>query len=521
MRHWQSVRWFRMVFCITGNMVTTGMSQTAYDLFIDGSFESSTAADRLKVEYPYDGEIWATVPDGTPADIDRAVTAARDAFENGPWGTAPVSRRREALHAIADTIDDNVDELAELETRQNGRHVRESTAQLNHVVDYFRQFARRTEEVGEGRVNPVEGKDGQMFNYVKKEPYGVVGAITPWNAPLLLAMWKLAPALAAGNTFVHKPSEVTPVSALRLAELLSEETEIADGVYNVVTGSGGKTGAALTEHSGVDKIAFTGSVETGRKVAASAGENLSAVSLELGGKNPNVIFPSADLDNAINGVLKGIFASTGQVCMAGSRVIVHEDVHDEFLAELESRAEEITLGDPMDPETDIGPIAFESQFEKVTDYIELGVDEGATLEFGGDTPDEFPGDYFVQPTILTEVESGMQVAQEEIFGPVVSILTFQTEEEAIELANDVEYGLAGAVWTENMRQAHRMVDAIRAGTVWVNEYRFIAPNVPFGGYKDSGVGRESGREGLEEYYQTKSVWFDLAGNVDNPFDPYS
>lgn len=497
------------------------MSQSEYDLFIDGAFEPSMADERIEVEYPYDGEVWATVPDGTVEDIDRAVESARQAFENGPWATASVSRRRQLLHGIADTIDDNLDELATLETRQNGRHVRESTAQLNHVVEYFRQFARLAEEVGEGRVNPVEGKDGQMFNYVKKEPYGVVGAITPWNAPLLLSMWKLAPALAAGNTFVHKPSEVTPVSALRLAELLYEETDIPDGVYNVVTGRGGKTGAALTEHGDVDKIAFTGSVETGRKVAASAGRNLSAVSLELGGKNPNVIFPSADIDNAINGVLKGIFASTGQVCMAGSRVIVHEEIHDEFVAELVSSAEEITLGDPMEPETDIGPIAFEDQYKEVTDYIELGGDEGATLEFGGGSPDEFPGDYFVQPTILTEVESGMQVAQEEIFGPVVSILTFRTEAEAIELANDIEYGLAGAVWTEDMRQAHRMVDAIQAGTVWVNEYRFIAPNVPFGGYKDSGVGRESGREGLEEYYQTKSVWFDLAGNVDNPFDPYS
>lgn len=497
------------------------MSLTKYELFVDGAFDSSTAEERIEVEYPYDGQIWATVPDGTTEDIDRAVGAARDAFENGPWGTASVSRRRELLHAIADTIDDHIDELARLETRQNGRHVRESTAQLNHVVEYFRQFARLAEEVGEGRVNPVEGKDGQMFNYVKKEPYGVVGAITPWNAPLLLSMWKLAPALAAGNTFVHKPSEVTPVSALKLAEFLYEDSDIPDGVYNVVTGRGGKTGAALTGHPDVDKVAFTGSVETGRKVAASAGENLSAVSLELGGKNPNVIFPSADLDNAINGVLKGIFASTGQVCMAGSRVIVHEDIHDEFVAELKDRAEEITLGDPMDPETDIGPIAFGSQFEKVTEYIELGVEEGATLEFGGESPDDLSGDYFIQPTILTEVESGMQVAQEEIFGPVVSILTFETETEAVELANDVEYGLAGAVWTEEMRQAHRLVDAIEAGTVWVNEYRFIAPNVPFGGFKDSGVGRESGSEGLEEYYQTKSVWFDLAGNVDNPFDPYS
>ncbi len=497
------------------------MSTTEYTLFIDGEYRESAGDGQLEVEYPYDGSIWATVPTGTAEDVDAAVHAAQEAFVDGPWGESAPSARREVLYQISEVIETNLDELAELETRQNGRHIRESTAQLNHLVQYFEYFARLAEEVGEGRVNNIEAKDGEMFNYVKKEPYGVVGAITPWNAPLLLSMWKLAPALAAGNTFVHKPSEVAPVSALRLAELIHDETDIPDGVYNVVTGDGEQTGAALTDHPDVSKYAFTGSVEAGRQVAAAAGKNLAAVSLELGGKSPNVIFPSADLDNAINGVMKGIFASTGQVCMAGSRVIVHEDIHDEFVAELTDRASDIQLGDPMDPETDIGPIAFADQWEKVKEYIELGVEEGATLEFGGETPDDRPGQYFVEPTIFTDVESGMQVAQEEIFGPVVSILTFETEDEAIELANDVEYGLSGAVWTENIRQAHRMIDAIKAGSVWVNEYRYFAPSVPFGGFKNSGVGRESGREGLREYYQTKSAWIDLSGEVKNPFDPYS
>jgi len=497
------------------------MATTEYNLFIDGDRHASAGEESLEVEYPYDGSIWATVPKGTAEDVDRAVQAAREAFEAGPWGESRPSDRRELLYQISGVIEDNLDELAELETRQNGRHIRESTAQLQHLVQYFEYFGRLTDEVDEGRVNSIEAKDGEMFNYVKKEPYGVVGAITPWNAPLLLSMWKLAPALAAGNTFVHKPSEVAPVSALRLAELICEETDVPDGVYNVVTGDGEQTGAALTEHAAVGKYAFTGSVEAGRQVAAAAGKNLAAVSLELGGKSPSVIFPSADLDNAVNGVMKGIFASTGQVCMAGSRVIVHEDIHDEFVTELKERASEITLGDPMDSETDIGPIAFAEQWETVKEYIELGIEEGATLEFGGEIPEDLPGQYFIEPTIFTDVDSGMRVAQEEIFGPVVSVLTFETEDEAIELANDVEYGLSGAVWTENIRQAHRMIDAIKAGSVWVNEYRYFAPSAPFGGFKNSGIGRESGREGLKEYYQTKSAWIDLSGEVKNPFDPYS
>ncbi|MFC3958795.1 aldehyde dehydrogenase [Halovivax cerinus] len=493
------------------------MESTNYDLFVDGDGLESTGDDRIPVEYPYDREVWATVPDATGDDVDAAVTAAREAFD-GEWGSFGPSRRREILHQIADTVESHVDELARLETLGNGRHLRESTAQLGHVVEFLHFFARRCEEVAEGRVNAAEQKDGRMFNYVTKEPYGVVGAITPWNVPLLLSCWKLAPALAAGNTFVHKPSEVTPVSALRLAELLTEHTDLPDGAYNVVTGYGEGAGQALVGHPDVDKVAFTGSTETGRAVAAEAGRNLSAVSLELGGKSPHVIFPSADLENAANGVTKGIFTSMGQVCMAGSRVIVHEDIHDEFVDLLAERAADVVLGDPMDPETHVGPIAFERQFETVRDYIDMGREAGATLACGGIETDE--EGYFVQPTVLTDVASDMRVAQEEIFGPVASVLTFRDEDEALALANDVDYGLAGAVWTEDMRQAHRAADEIRAGTIWVNEYRVIAPNVPFGGFEDSGLGREAGREGLEAYYQTKSVWMDLSGEVDNPFNPY-
>ncbi|MFC7137720.1 aldehyde dehydrogenase [Halobaculum litoreum] len=489
---------------------------TTYELFIDGEFRESSGEERIDVEFPYDGEVWASVPDGTAADIDDAVTAARTAFEEPEWLGLEASDRRELLNEIADTIDAHASELAELETRQNGKLLREMEPQMNVLGDWFRYYGRLTDEIGDGRTVNVENKDGQMFNYVRHEPYGVVGAITPWNSPLLLASWKLAPALAAGNTFVHKPSEETPVSALRFAELLTAETSLPDGVYNVVPGAGA-TGAALTDHGGLDKLAFTGSTAVGREVAKKAGENLIKVSLELGGKSPNVLFPDADLDDAVNGVMKGVFAATGQTCMAGSRVLVHEDIHEEFVDLLTDRAGDIKLGDPRDPETEMGPVAFRDQWETVKHYVDAGVEEGARLAFGGEMPDELPGECFIQPTVLVGVDNGMTVAQEEIFGPVVSVITFGSEEEAIELANDVDFGLAAAIWTQDMQRANRFVESVRAGTIWVNEYRVVAPNSPFGGYKDSGIGRENGPEGLKEYYQVKSVWYDHAGEVGDPF----
>jgi aldehyde dehydrogenase (NAD+) len=488
-----------------------------YDLHIGGEFVTATGDGTIPVVNPYDGEQWATVPAGTAADVDRAVQAARAAFESDAWDDFTQSRRRDLLYRIGDVVEDNLEELAELETKQNGRLFTETQGQMGHVAEYFRYFGRLCEHVGTGRTNPVDGTKEGMFNFTKKEPYGVVGAITPWNVPILLSAWKLAPALAAGNAFVHKPSEQTPVSALRLAELIYEETDMPAGIYNVVPGHGGEAGAALTSHDGVDKVAFTGSTSVGREVAASAGRNLSAVSVELGGKNPNVIFPSANLENAINGVMRGIFASTGQVCMAGSRVLVHEDIHDEFVERMIDNARDIRLGDPMDPATDIGPVAFRDQWETVREYIDLGEEEGATVAYGGEMPEDTAGECFIQPTVLTDVDNDMRVAQEEIFGPVASVITFEDEAEAVELANDVDYGLAAGVWTEDMRQAHHLADEIRAGTVWINQYRIITPNIPFGGFKDSGIGRESGIEGLKEYYQTKSVYMDLSGEVTDPF----
>ncbi|WP_129115969.1 aldehyde dehydrogenase [Halegenticoccus tardaugens] len=487
-----------------------------YNSFIDGEFRESSTEDRIEVEYPYDGTVWASVPNGTTEDVDDAVRAARRAFESDAWGGLQPSERAAVLRNVADVLDDHAEELGKLETRQNGKLIREMDSQMRGLGEWYRYYAGFCDKI-EGRVIPVENKDGKMINYTRKEPLGVVGAITPWNSPLLLLTFKLAPALAAGNTFVHKPSELTPVSALRFAELLSAEADLPPGVYNVVPGYGEETGRALAEHDDVDKLAFTGSTEVGRQIGQQAMSKPVPVSLELGGKSPNIVFPSADLDNAINGVIKGIFAATGQTCLAGSRVFVHEEVVEEFVDRLVERAAAVKLGDPMDPKTEMGPVAFRDQWEKVNYYVDLAEDKGATVAFGGDQPEDLPGECFIRPTVLTDVDNDMRVAREEIFGPVASVITFPDEETVIEQANDSEFGLAAGVWTNDMPQAFRLIEALEAGTVWVNEYRTLTYSSPFGGYKASGLGRENGEEGLEEYVQTKSVWIDTAGEVSSPF----
>ena len=487
-----------------------------YDLFIDGEFTASESDERVAVAYPYDGTVWATVPAGTRGDVDNAVAAASAAFESEEWGNLLPDQRASIIEQVADALDDHAEELAELETRQNGKLIREMRGQMGSLGEWFRYFAARC-RTAEGRTIPVANKDGQFHTYVTKEPYGVVGAVTPWNSPLLLTTFKLAPALAAGCTFVHKPSSYTPVSALRLAEILHGEGGLPAGVYNVVTGSGGTTGDALVSHEDVHKVAFTGSTDVGRSIGARAGESLVPVSLELGGKSPNVVFPSANLENAINGVIKGIFAATGQTCLAGSRVFVHEAIADEFIHRLTERASTVELGDPMDPETEMGPVAFRGQLETNVSYVEAAEREGATVAYGGEQPEGLPGECFFEPTVLTDVDNEMTVAQEEIFGPVASVLTFEDEHEVLALANASDFGLAAGVWTEDMRQAHRFAEQIDAGTVWVNEYRTLAYNAPFGGYKDSGLGRELGAEGMDAYLQTKTVWVDRAGEVEDPF----
>jgi aldehyde dehydrogenase (NAD+) len=490
-------------------------SEEAYDLFVDGEFRPSEGDERIPVEYPYDGTIWASVPAATAADVDEMVTVAAKAFES--WRDVRPSKRSRILRQIGDVVWDHAEELGRLETRQNGKLIREMVGQMKGMAKWYQYFASLAQTI-EGRTPPVENKRGQMFNYTYKVPYGVVGAITAWNSPLLLTAFKLAPALAAGNAFIHKPSEHTPVSALRFAELLHEHTDLPDGVYNVVTGAG-PTGQALVEHEGVDKLAFTGSTGVGREIGKQAGERLVPVTLELGGKNPNIVFPSADLDNAITGSIEGIFGATGQTCVAGSRIFVHEDVYEAFVARLEARAESIELGDPLEYDTEMGPLAFLAQRETVEEYVEIGTTEGAEISVGGGRPDDLPGECFFQPTILTDVTNDMRVAREEVFGPVASVVPFTEEDEVVAQANDSPYGLAAGLWTEDMRQAFRVERQLEAGTIWINEYRTMSYETPFGGFKDSGLGRENGREGLEEYLQTKSVWIDLSGESSDPFKP--
>jgi len=348
---------------------------------------------------------------------------------------------------------------------------------------------------------------------------GVVGAITPWNSPLLLLSWKLAPALAAGCTMVAKPAEQTSASTLEFARLVIDKTDLPKGAFNVITGYGESAGAALARHPGIDKVAFTGSSETGKLVAKYAAENHTRVTLELGGKSPNIVFQDADIDNAVNGIIKGIFAATGQTCIAGSRLLAHESIVDVLLEKLVDKAAKIKLGDPQKTDTEMGPVAFKEQLDKIKFYCRTGEEEGAKVVMGGKPPDRegLTQGYFFEPTIFRDVHPDMKIARDEIFGPVLAVMTFRTEEEAIAMANDTPYGLGAGIWTQNIQIAHRVAKAIRAGTVWVNNYRVISFASPFGGYKASGYGRENGLEAIREYTQVKSVWIELANKVEDPF----
>jgi len=480
-----------------------------YQLFIDGQWVDAESGKTFTTPNPATGETLAEVAEADAADIDKAVAAARRAYE-GKWSKLSARDRGRLLYKLSQLIEQNADELARLETADNGKPIKESLyVDLPQVVENFEYFAGWATKI-EGETIPVPGK---MFNYTLREPIGVCGQIIPWNFPLLMAAWKLAPALAAGNTVVLKPAEQTPVGAMELAKLI-QEAGFPEGVVNIVPGYGESAGAALAAHRGIDKVAFTGSTEVGKLIARAAAENLTKVSLELGGKAPNIVFADSNLDQAVAGAMMGIFYNQGQVCCAGSRLFVEEGVKDEFLSKLTEKAERIAVGDPMDKSTQMGPQVSEEQLNRIKGYVDVARNEGAAVVTGGASPElegAFQKGYFFRPTIFADVNNRMRVAQEEIFGPVVSVISFKDEDDLIKQANDTIYGLSAGIWTQDITRAHRFAREIKAGVVWINTYNMFNAASPFGGYKQSGYGREMGRHALDLYTQVKSVWVDLSG----------
>jgi acyl-CoA reductase-like NAD-dependent aldehyde dehydrogenase len=474
-------------------------------LYIGGEWADAGDGARFESWNPGTGELLAQVAEARAGDVDRAVAAARAAFEPGsPWRMMDALDRGELVASLGRAVAARAEELAELETLDNGKPIREARIDIKQAVDAFRYYAGWASKL-EGETIPVRTR---VLNYTLREPVGVVGAIIPWNFPLLMAAWKLAPALACGNTVVLKPAEQTPLTALELAAL-ADEVGFPPGVINVVPGFGETAGAALVSHPDVDKIAFTGSTEVGKLIMREAAGTLKRVSLELGGKSPNIVFEDADVEAALRGAFNGIFYNAGQCCTAGSRLLVQESIRGEFMDALVERVSKLQPGEPLEPKRRYGPVISEAQLERVLHYIDRGREEGATLRAGGKRVEGAGGGYWVEPTIFDQVSPDATIAREEIFGPVLAAMSFQDEEEAVELANRTIYGLAAAIWTSDVKRAHRVASRIEAGTIWINTYHPLDTASPFGGYKQSGHGRELGKHALELYTQVKSVWVDL------------
>ncbi|HYG99162.1 MAG TPA: betaine-aldehyde dehydrogenase [Terriglobales bacterium] len=475
-------------------------------LFIGGEWRDASGGKTFETINPATGEVLTQVAEANASDVDAAIQAARRAFDpNGAWRKMSASDRGKVLWRIADLLEENIEEIGELETLDNGKPIFESRyVDLPMVVDVFRYYAGWATKIHGETVNTLEN----AFTYTLREPVGVVGAIVAWNFPLLLASWKLGPALACGNTVVLKPAEQTPLTALRFAEI-AKQAGLPDGVLNVVTG-GPETGIALVKHEGVDKLAFTGSTAVGKEIMRSAADTLKRLTLELGGKSPNIVFADSDLDGAVKGAINGIFYGKGEVCCAGSRLFVENKVKDEFMDKLVQRTKKLQPGDPLDPKTRLGAIVSEQQMKTVLGYIESGKQEGAELVAGGNRVTIGNGNgYFLEPTVFGGATNDMKIAQEEIFGPVLATLTFDDVDEVAALANKSNYGLAAAVWTKDIRKAHALSRRLNAGTVWINTYGLMNAALPFGGYKQSGFGRELGMHAIEHYTELKTVWMNL------------
>ncbi|OYD10002.1 betaine-aldehyde dehydrogenase [Paludifilum halophilum] len=476
-------------------------------MFINGEWVAAQSGDTREIINPYNQEVIAVVPEGDRTDAKRAIQAAREAFDHGEWPHLPAAERGKKLYQIAESIDRHNEELARLETLDSGKTLVESRADMEDIAGVFRYYAGLADKDG-GEI--IEPPMPDAVSQVIREPVGVAGMITPWNYPLLQASWKLAPALAAGCTMVLKTSETTPMTSLKIVELM-EEIGFPKGVVNVVTGPGPSVGAELSESPEVDLISFTGGVETGRKIMQAASGNMKKIALELGGKNPNIVFADSDFETTVDYAMNAVYFHAGQVCSAGARLIVEESLHDRLVEELLKRVKRIRLGNGLDEATQMGPLTSGEHRAKVEKYIQIGQEEGAKLLIGGKRPngEEYEKGFFVEPTIFDGCDTKMKIVQEETFGPILTIETFRTEGEAIQLANDSAYGLAGGVWTQDMYRAQRVSRALRMGTVWINDFHPYFPQAPWGGYKQSGIGRELGKTGLEEYTEQKHIYHNL------------
>jgi aldehyde dehydrogenase (NAD+) len=487
-----------------------------YQTYIDGKWCEAASGKKFQTFDPYTGEPWALIPECDAKDVATACEAAWRAFDKGPWPAMSQTARGKLLRRIGGLIEKHAEHLAQIEVRDNGKLMSEMHAQTKYLPEWFYYYGGLADKI-QGAVVPSDRPD--HFTYTLKEPVGVCAFITPWNSPLMLVGWKLAPALAAGCTVVIKPSEFTTASLLEFMKLVIEPAEVPPGVINVVTGYGAVVGEPLVTHPRVAKVAFTGGTATGARVNELAAKTFKKVSLELGGKSPNIVFDDCILDDAVSGAISGIFAATGQTCIAGSRLLLQESIHDQFVEKLVAMAKQARLGDPSRLETQVGPVTTPPQYAKILSYIDIAKGEGAKCVLGGGpaTKEEGGGKYFVKPTIFTGVNNKMRIAQEEVFGPVLSVIKFRDEEEAVAIANDIAYGLGAGIWTQSVRRATSVSKRIRAGTVWVNTYRAVSFLMPFGGYKASGLGRENGAEAIEGYLQTKSVWINNGPGGGNPF----